>query len=192
MSSATHILTLEEALALPVDRLEEIVNGEIRQMPPPEKGHFRLITVLARLLSKQLPEERFDVITTAYGLGIRREPAVAVRIPDITVFDSELLRAEYEETSGKGYVWIAPKLVTECLSPSNRKGSVYQLLADYESASAAEVWLIDPKRRIVTPYVLEEGQLVQRNGIDEGSLVSVALPVQIDVSRLWQAFETGR
>ena len=87
---------------------------------------------------------------------------------------------------------MAPKLVVECLSPSNRKGSVYQLLADYESASAAEVWLIDPKRRIVAPYVLEEGQLVQRNGIGEGALGSVALPVQIDVSRLWQAFETGR
>jgi hypothetical protein len=36
MSSATHILTPEEALALPVDRLEEIVNGEVRKMPPPE------------------------------------------------------------------------------------------------------------------------------------------------------------
>ena len=44
MGTSTHILTVEEALTLPVDRLEEIVNGEIRRMPPPERGHSRLIT----------------------------------------------------------------------------------------------------------------------------------------------------
>ena len=82
MSSATHILTLEEALALPVDRLEEIVNGEVRKMPPPEKGHSRLITVLARLLAKQLPEEQYEVVTTdtAWASGASQWLPFAFRI----------------------------------------------------------------------------------------------------------------
>jgi len=192
MSSATHILTLEEALALPVDRMEEIVNGEVRKMPPPEKGHSRLITVLARLLAKQLPEERYEVVTTAYGLGVRRKPLLAVRIPDITVFDSDELSAEYQASDGKGYVWIAPKLVIECLSPSNRKGSVYQLLADYESAGAAEVWLIEPRKKVVSIYFINDGQLLQGETVTEGVIKTSAGSAEIDVARLWQAFETGR
>jgi Uma2 family endonuclease len=113
MTSVTRVLTVEQALALPADPFEEIVNGEIRKTPLPEKGHSRLITVLARLLLKQAPEDQFEVVTSAYALGIRREPVVAVRIPDLAVFDSDELRTEYRESQGKGYVWIAPKLVVE-------------------------------------------------------------------------------
>ena len=161
-------------------------------MSQPEDAHAALLEALYSALTKQLAEDRFKIRLTAYGLGVRREPRLTIRNPDLTVFDFQEWSQDFVARGGRGWVWIAPKLVVECLSPSNRKGSVYQLLADYESASAAEVWLIDPKRRIVTPYVLEEGQLVQKNNIDAGTLVSVALPVQIDVPRLWQAFETGR
>jgi Uma2 family endonuclease len=192
MSSVSHVLTVEEALALPPDPFEEIINGEVRKMPPPEKGHSRLITVLARLLLKQLPEDQFEVVTTAYGLGIRREPVVTVRIPDLTVFDSDELRTEYRESQGKGYVWIAPRLVVECLSPSKRKGSIYQLLADYESAGAFEVWLIEPKRRLLTRYALTDGELVAGDSASEGSVSAAFAPIEVDMGRLWEAFETGR
>jgi Uma2 family endonuclease len=132
MSSATHILTLEEALALPVDPLDEIVNGKIRKRPPPEESHAALIDRLYRDLLKQLPESDFVTLVTAFGLGIRKEPALAVRNPDLCTFTSGQFAEDFESSDGHGYVWIAPKLVVECLSPSNRKGSIYQLLADYE------------------------------------------------------------
>lgn len=192
MDSATYILTVDEALTLPVDPLEEIVNGEVRKMPPPEKGHFRLIAVLARVLTKQLSEDRFEIVTTAYGLGIRREPTLAVRVPDLTVFDAEELQRDHEESHGRGYVWIAPKLVVECLSPSNRKGSIHQLLADYESAGAKEVWMIDPRRRTVERYLLAAGLLELAETQAEGEFRGTNVPLTIEITRLWQAFETGR
>lgn len=192
MSASTHILTIEEALALPEDRLEEIVNGEIRRIPPPEKGHFRLVAMLARLLLKQLSEDRFEVVTTAYGLGVRKEPTLAVRTPDLTIFDAEELNRDHDESKGRGYVWIAPKLIVECLSPSNRKGSIHQLLADYESARASEVWLINPRKRIITTHFLQDGELGQQDSLSQGLIKSAGLPVEVEIDRLWSAFETGR
>ena len=191
MGALTHILTVDEALSLPVDRLEEIVNGEIRKMPPPEKGHFRLITILARLLMKQLSEDQYEIVTTAYGLGIRREP-LAVRVPDLTVFDVIDLKTDHDQSGGHGYVWIAPKLVVECLSPGNRKGSVHQLLADYESASAGEVWMIDPRRRVVERHLLRSGLLELAETLKEGDLQATSVPSRIAIDRLWSAFDSGR
>ena len=177
---------------LPVDPLDEIVDREVRRMSQAEDAHAALLEVLYAALAKQLAEDQYKIRLTAYGLGVRREPRLTIRNPDLTVFDFDEWSTDFISRNGRGWVWIAPKLIIECLSPSNRKGSVYQLLADYESANAAEVWSIDPKRRIVTPYVLEDGQLVQKNSLGEGNLACVAVPAQIDLSRLWQAFETGR
>jgi Uma2 family endonuclease len=121
MGSSTQGLTVAEALALPEDPLEEIVHGEVRKMPPPDNAHAALIEELYDILSEQLQKERYRIRTTAYGLGIRTEPALAVRNPDLTVFDRGELK------TARGYVWTAPHLVVECLSPSNRKGSIHQL-----------------------------------------------------------------
>lgn len=92
---------------------------------------------------------------------IRREPWIAVRIPDVTVFDAAELRVDHESSEGKGYVWIGPKLVIECLSTGNRKGSIHQLLADYESAGSAEVWLIEPEKHAVASYRMFQGRLAE-------------------------------
>lgn len=80
-------------MALPSDALEEVVNGAVRKMPPPDKAHTRLLTVLARKLPKQLEELRYEVVTTASGLGIRRSPSIAIRNPDLAVFETDDLTA---------------------------------------------------------------------------------------------------
>src|SRR5687767_7950162 len=104
MDSTTQGLTVAEALALPENPLEEIVHGQIRKMPPSDNAHAALIEELHDILSEQLQKERYRIRTTAYGLGIRTEPALAVRNPDLTVFDRGELK------TARGYVWTAPHL----------------------------------------------------------------------------------
>ena len=69
---------------------------------------------------------------------------------------------------------------------------MYQLLADYESAGAAEVWLIEPRKKVVSIYFIKDGQLLQVDTVAEGLIKTRAGSAEIDVARLWQAFETGR
>ena len=115
-----------------------------------------------------------------------------MRVPDLTVFDVVGLQTDHDQNQGRGYVWIAPKLVVECLSPGNRKGSVHQLLADYESAAVEEVWMIDPRRRVVERYLLRAGLLELADTRTEGELQATSVPSIIEINRLWQAFDTGR
>ena len=110
-------------------------------------------------------------------------------MPDLTVFDVVDLQ---RDLGAHGYVWVAPKLVVGCLSPSNRKGSVHQLLADYESAAAEEVWMIDPRRRVLERYLLRAGLLELSDTRAEGELQATSVPSTIEINRLWQAFDTGR
>ena len=155
-------------------------------MPPPENAHAALIEELYDVLAEQLPKESYRIRTTAYGLGIRTDPALAVRNPDLTVFERGDLR------TARGYVWTAPHLVVECLSPSNRKGSIHQLLADYESAQVREVWLLNPATKTAERYTLEAGFYRTVEVFQGGGLEAVSLPVNVPLDRLWSAFEAGR
>ena len=187
MSSTTHLLTYEEALALGGDRLEEIINGEVHRMPPASAAHGDLIEALADALKRQLPSDRFAVRIAGYGLGIQRAPLTA-RVPDLVVFDATLYRQYRQEHAGPGYLWLQPRLIAECLSPSNRKASIHRLLADYESIRAAEVWLIQPERRIVEQYLLTGEALEHSSSVSGGVVRPVHCPADIQVDDLWKAF----
>jgi hypothetical protein len=50
MSTRSRLITYEDSFLLPEDKCEEIVNGELRRMPPPSLRHARFIERLASLL----------------------------------------------------------------------------------------------------------------------------------------------
>src|SRR3989441_1852863 len=47
---------------------------------------------------------------------------------------------------------LAPDLVVEVLSPSDRPGEVLAKVADWLSAGTSLVWVIDPERRLARVY----------------------------------------
>jgi hypothetical protein len=74
-------------------------------------------------------------------------------------------------------------LIVECLSPSNRKGSIQELLADYARIAAPEVWLLDPKPPQFTAYRYESGALKQWLATESGRVTPLLLPnVAVDLS----------
>jgi Uma2 family endonuclease len=88
------------------------------------------------------------------------------------------------------YIWTVPELIVECLSPSNRKGSIQELLADYARSAAPEVWLLDPKLPQFTSYQFESGTLKPHLTTTSGPVTPLLLPhVIVDLSDLWAAFE---
>jgi Uma2 family endonuclease len=81
-------------------------------------------------------------------------------------------------------------LLVECLSPSDRKGSVQDLLADYARIAVREIWLLDPKPPQFTSYRYESGALKQSPTMETGRVTSLLLPhVTVDLAELWAAFE---
>jgi Uma2 family endonuclease len=190
MITSTKSITYEDSLTMPENRFEEIVHGESRVMPPPNEKHADLIAKLLSVLVRRLDDSEYQVLSQGAGLGIERAP-LTYRIPDLMVFRTEARRRARAQKHGNDpYIWIAPELIVECLSPSNRRGAVQELLADYARIAAPEVWLLDPKLPQFTSYRYESGALQQWMATATGSLTPLLLPnVPVDLAELWAAFE---
>jgi Uma2 family endonuclease len=190
MSTSTRLINYEDSLTMPENRFEEIVHGESRIMPPPNPKHADLIDELLGTLLGQIDRREYRVTSSGPGLGVERVP-LTYRIPDLMVFRAEAYRRDRTETAGNDpYIWTVPELIVECLSPSNRKGSIQELLADYARIAAPEVWLLDPKPPRFTSYRYESGELRQWLATESGLVTPLFLPnVAVDPAALWAAFD---
>ncbi|MDQ6700858.1 MAG: Uma2 family endonuclease [Acidobacteriota bacterium] len=191
MPTTTKWITYEDSLTMPENRFEEIVDGESRIMPPPTRGHWRVLNRIHRTLIRQLTEEEHEISRADVGLGIKRRPVLTYRIPDIAVFSvSALVKDQAENPMDENYIWTPPEFIAECLSPSNRKGQIERLREDYESINVPELWFIDPRSRTLTIFLLERNSLVAKRTVENGVISPVRLPqVNVNIDDLWRAFD---
>jgi Uma2 family endonuclease len=192
MGAPTKLISYEDSLTMPENRLEEIENGVSRVMLPANQKHVDLIEALSDILKAQLDRREYRVTSAGAGLGIERDP-LTYRIPDLMVFRQEDRLRDRARTGGiDPYIWAVPDLIVECLSPSNRKGSIRELLADYERIAAPEVWLLDPEPPGYACYRYESGALREWQSTDRGAVTPLLLPnITVDLADLWAAFEGG-
>jgi Uma2 family endonuclease len=175
---------------MPENKLEEIVHGESRIMPPPSPKHVDLIDELLVILQGQTKRREHRVTASGAGLGIARRP-LTYRIPDLMVFGAETRRQDRAQAAENDpYIWAVPELIVECLSPSNRKGSVQELLEDYACIGVPEVWLLDPKLPQLTAFRYQGGAMTAWLVTEAGTVAPLALPdVRVELAELWAAFE---
>src|SRR5260370_16910582 len=83
-------------------------------MPPNKWNHTRIVEELARQLRAQLNPDTVYVVTSVFGLVIRREP-LTTRVPDLAVFVASQL-AEVD-----GFIHSTPYLVLQLLSPPDTR-----------------------------------------------------------------------
>jgi Uma2 family endonuclease len=189
MGTPTRLISYEDSLTMPENRFEEIVHGESRIMPPPTRRHVNVVEKLGAMLRLLLDAREFTVLIAGAGLGIERDP-LTYRIPDLMVFRTEVLRQdEASAAENDPYIWTTPELLVECLSPSNRKGAVRELLADYAQIAVPEVWLLDPLLPLFTSYRYESSELREWQSLDHGEVTPLLLPnVTVDLNELWAVF----
>jgi Uma2 family endonuclease len=180
MATTSKILTYEEWLTLPeVEGVEEVVNGEIRKMPPNKIIHAYTVENLADLLKAVLDRRTVRVLVTIFGLVIRRNP-VTTRVPDIAVF----IRNNVVEQDG--YIHSAPELVVEVLSPANTRSERAEKLRDYESLGVPEVWVVSPEAQTVEVLLLQDGRLTTTSLLREGQLKPARFPeASVDIAAIW-------
>src|ERR1700688_4774452 len=86
MATTPKVLTYQEWLKLPkAEGIEEVVNGEIRKMPPNKWNHAQAVEQLARQLRAKVDSDNILVVTTVFGLVIRDQP-LTTRVPHLAVF----------------------------------------------------------------------------------------------------------
>ena len=180
MATTSKLLTYEEWLALPeVEGVEEVVRGEIRKMPPNKWNHARVVEALARQLRARLDPEATLVVTSVFGVVVRREP-LALRVPDLAI-----LRVD-QIVELDGYIHSAPDLVVEVLSPANTRSERAEKLQDYESLGVPEVWVVSPEAQTGGVLLLQDGRLATTTLLRQGHLSPVRFPeAAVDIAAIW-------
>jgi Uma2 family endonuclease len=174
-------VTYGEWLRMPEvqDATEEVIDGEIRITPPAKWVHSETIDGVRDPLVRQLERREFRVVTTKFGLVIRKAP-LTVRVPDLAVFEKSTIIEQ------DGFIHSPPQLVAEVLAPGE---DLSRKLADYASLGVPEVWVVSPELRTVEVLTWENGSLQSSQVLSDGVLTSRQYPhVTVDVAAVWRAW----
>jgi len=143
------LVTAEELLYMSIpNKHVELVRGVVVVREPPGGRHGRVAANVAFELLKHVRVNQLGVVYAAEtGFTLSRHPDT-VRAPDVAF----IRRDRLPSPESTGYPELGPDLVVEVLSPGDRPGEVHAKIADWLSAGAALVWVVDPARRIARVY----------------------------------------
>ncbi|MBY0491852.1 MAG: Uma2 family endonuclease [Gemmatimonadaceae bacterium] len=157
MRSVSHEMTAEQLFGYEVPgKRVELVRGQLLVRELAGLRHGSIGVELAYQLRRHLDDELKAGIVSARrgavfgpdtGFVLTRGPDT-VRAPDV----SFVLAERVPDPMPVGFGELAPDLVVEVRSPSDRSGALLAKVGEYLLAGAHLVWVIDPVRRVVTVY----------------------------------------
>ena len=148
-------ITLSEYMALDIDGLWELADGELYEMPPPNVDHQELIGFLYRMVCAYLDGTAPKLGRALSGVGVALSDTMLL-IPDLT-----FVRAERGYIVQRNYVDGVPDLVVEALS-TNRRHDLTLKRGWYAAAGIPEYWILDPVNDTLTIFELSDGAYVER------------------------------
>lgn len=169
------LLTGAEVLALGIAQPFELVKGKIIYMDYTGDEHGIIESELARHLGNFVVPRRLGwVLTGEVGLYTQRAPDT-VRGVDVIMISRQRLAAP----SGKA-LQVAPELVVEIVSPSDRWSELRSKIAEYFAIGTVWVWIVEPEKKQLLIYrtPTEFTQFTEQETVyGEGILAGFALPL---------------
>ncbi|MFN0169454.1 MAG: Uma2 family endonuclease [Bryobacteraceae bacterium] len=145
MGSAAAILSFEEFEQLPGQPgKQELIDGELIEMPPPKLRHSLIQRRLFRLVEEYLtahPDLGEAFFEAGFRLGLQNWVQ-----PDVSVVSAQQIREAGEYLQG------APAIAIEVISRSSNAETVDGKIAHYFGHGGLEVWVLYPKTRRVWVY----------------------------------------
>jgi len=162
LKDSERLITGEELFHSPDLGPCELVDGRIVPLPPTRLEHGEIELSLGIALKAWARSSgRGRASGGEVGLYIRRNPDT-VRAADLLFISHE----RYARWGSATYLDIAPELVVEVLSPTDRRSDVLEKVGDYLSAGVDRVWVVDPKLQCVLAYrTLTEVQRFERGDV---------------------------
>jgi Uma2 family endonuclease len=155
------LVTGEELLAMGDIGRAELIDGRIIYMSPTGGQHgFLEVEFVAALDRFNRVRKLGWVFSGEVGIYIRRNPD-RIRAADV-VFVS---RARLARRPRREFLNIAPELVVEIVSPSDRWDEIRQKLQDYFSIGVERVWVCEPEQQDILVYRAPDEYI--RVGTDE-------------------------
>ena len=162
MTATTKLYTADDLWEMTTDEPWELWEGELRKVPGAGGDASWFAGVIFSLLLPFVRSSKLGMLTGADGTYIvARDPYTAL-VPDVAFVRWDRLP---DGTRPKKYVPVAPDLVVEVRSPTDRPGAIAEKRALYRRAGVPLIWWVDPERRTVAVY--RHGELVAELGDGE-------------------------
>ncbi len=176
--ATTRALTVDDLWELDDDGCRhELIRGELVTMAPTGGVHGELLYRLVALLASQQVHEQGRVFVGDTGFRLSQEEET-VLAPDIAIIRNERLTGAERIT---GFIPLAPDLVIEILSPSDRVGRVNEKIALYLDGGVQTIWIVDPDRRTVTEHAIDRpDQLLQSGDVLTAGNLSMSFQIRIE------------
>ena len=163
------------------NRRIEFTDGRLEFLPTPTEIHESLVRFLFLALFQFVDAGKLGQVYFN-GIRVRIRPRKN-RLPDVLFLHKDHFHARHNR------VWDGADLVMEVVSDNSkdRQRDYEQKLADYAEAKVPEYWIVDPERRLVTVYQLQDGKFAIHGAFSEGThATSLLLPgFSVDVTALF-------
>lgn len=162
---------------LPEDERFELLNGEPLPVSPTGFGHLFVTGILFGKLQTFVWERKLGVVGGEGGFVLPGSDGTLLA-PDIVFVARERVprRATWD-----GFQPLAPDLAVEVVSPGDTVSEINGKTLAYLDAGVRAVWIVDPRRRIVTVHtpdglarVLREGDELTGGDVLPGFAMPVA------------------
>jgi Uma2 family endonuclease len=144
---ASQLLTADDLLRMPDDGWRhELVQGELRRMPPPGYQHGRTASRIGVSLSVHVDGHDLGVVLAAETGFLLSSNPDEVRAADVSFVSNERLAAA--QFQREKYFPGAPDLLFEVLSPSDTYTAVQEKVLLWLRSGARVVVLVDTERHL--------------------------------------------
>lgn len=142
------LITGEELAAMGDLGRCELVEGRIVKLSPTKMPHGRYEFEMARLLGNFVEKHDLGVVMVGeVGVYTRRDPDT-VRGADVLYISHERLA---QATPG-GFMDVAPELIVEVMSPSDRWSEVRKKIKEYFEIGVTAVLIVEPEEQTIALY----------------------------------------
>ena len=143
----TDLITGEELLAMGDIGRTELIDGRIVSMSPTGSEHGFVESNLGSELRAFVRKHNLGwVLTGEPGITILRNPDRVRGAGGVFVSYERLPQLP------TGFLEVAPELIVEVMSPTDRWQDIRDKLDDYFSIGVDQVWIVEPERRTVLVY----------------------------------------
>lgn len=145
MSIADALITADEYSDMPDDgRRTELVRGRIIELPPPNFFHGFVCVEIAAVLREWVRAHNLGrVVSNDSGIITQRNPDT-LRGADVAYYSYARLP---KDSTPRKYPNVAPELVVEVKSPSDRWRDIHSKVAEYLNLDVLVVCVLDPDTR---------------------------------------------